>query len=158
MGEGYFEGKTVELSNSQKKHLEMFLRDLVGEWELSVKEITCKGSDKNPNVVRREADGNAKITESNLGPLRIELNKYYRADRVSQNELILLLNLEAISRFEISDTKLSVSEWLWRYTPDRRLLETIYTIEKSNKGVSIELFYFEQGYYISSQLISLKSH
>ena len=85
--------ETVELTNKQKKALNQFFRKTIGKWKGTSQHIECRGPDRAPRKIVKNAKVSAKIKLASRTQLSIDANKNYTEERIKKSGNFTLFNV-----------------------------------------------------------------
>lgn len=136
-----------------------FLKQLKGQWSGTGEEISCKGSDSNPQKLHKQMQVEADIEESSIVLLKARLEKSFPAERVSRSETIGLINIESLYGLSANGRHIEANQREFAsngLNAGVRYLEYVITIDApSDEQLNVEWSLFTNGVYVFTQKLNL---
>lgn len=160
LGEAYFDSVTdrIEVKGDEKK-LDVLTR-LQGEWEGSLSELICEGTEQRPEPYYREAEVEAEVRDSNTALFLISLSKEYNG-HYFEGDKVFLMNKGSMFALRISD-QLAVAHERERrgfggIRHRSRFVEVYSEIFIHNDDeITVEWLLFSNGVFVYSQRLILE--
>lgn len=160
MGDAYFDDTSERITVTGEESGIEVLRNLRGEWEGHLSELSCEGTDEAPDAYYDEAEVEAEVRESNTALFLLSLSKEYEHSYLIDGDKIFLMNLGSMYALRISPEHVSASErerraW-YGYRPGSRYVEVFSDITIHNPDeITVEWQTFSNGYFVYSQRLEL---
>ncbi|MFW5432041.1 MAG: hypothetical protein ACKE5M_07040 [Methylophilaceae bacterium] len=160
--------ETIKLSNEDKDTLNNFFRSATGKWKGTSQHIECRGPDRAPRKIVKNAIVKAKAKLASRTQLTINAEKDYTEERVKKSDNFTLLNLKNTYNLAFpGNNSLVLSEKYRRAnnyqanskdTKNKttkirtsRLSETIYEISSSTNALTLTRLYYTNGVYVGEE-------
>jgi hypothetical protein len=157
MGQSYFDSDAdrIEVRGDEQK-LEV-LENLQGEWEGSLSELICEGTEKEPKPYYQEAEVEADVRESSTSLFLISLSKEYKS-HYFQGDKVFLMNKGSMFSLRIADQHAIAHERERRgFRHGSQFVEVYSEIFIHNEDeISVEWLLFSNGVFVYSQSLTLE--
>lgn len=161
LGEAYFDDREQKIEvRGDEKGLAV-LKQLKGEWEGSLSEIICEGTQDEPEPYFQEAEVEAEVRESNTALFLISLSKTYDNSYISSGDRVFLMNIESMHSLRITPDFVEATErerraWLnWR--GGSRYVEVYSQIQIHDEDtITVDWQLFSNGVFVYSQRLLLE--
>ncbi|WP_417510339.1 hypothetical protein [Methylophaga sp.] len=136
-----------------------FLKQLKGQWTGTGEEISCKGSDNNPQKLHKQMQVEADVEESSIVLFKARLEKVLPAERVSRSETLGLINIESLYGLSANGRHIEANQREFASNGPNagvRYLEYMITIDAPNDDeLYVEWSLFTNGVYVFTQKLNL---
>lgn len=152
LGEAYYAlDREIKLTDEAETALTQALKTLSGNWQGTLIETSCTGSDEAPKkeVIKLKTTANLSINSKD--ELRIEAQKHGYANDIERGETIILFNREGIYNFRSGDNAIISAEKI-RLAANKasRLLETISHLSFNDDTLALTIDIYSNGVYVQT--------
>jgi len=161
LGEPYFDDREQKIEvKGDEKGIEIVKR-LQGEWDGTMSEIICEGTQEAPEPYYQEAEVEAEVRESNTALFLISLSKTYDNSYISSGDRVFLMNLKSMHSLRISPDYIEATErerraWL-NHHGGSRYVEVHSQIQiHSQDAITVDWQLFSNGVFVYSQRLLLE--
>lgn len=161
LGESYFDDSEQKIEvNGDEKGIAIVKR-LRGEWDGSLSELICEGTQEAPEPYYQEAEVEAEVRESNTALFLISLSKTYDNSYISSGDKVFLMNLDSMHSLRISPDYIEATERERRAWHNRhggsRYVEVHSQIQIHNEDtITVDWQLFSNGVFVYSQRLLLE--
>lgn len=161
LGEAYFEDSEQKIViNGDEPALEI-VRDLQGEWEGSLSELICEGTEQEPLLRYQEAEVEADVKESNTALFLIAMSKRYKSYATIDSETVFLMNMGSMLSLRMSDDFISATErerrgWHGHHGGSRYVEVHSEILIHNDDAITVDWQLFSNGVFVYSQRLLLE--
>lgn len=161
LGDAYFDDNEQKIDVSGDESALAIVRNLQGEWEGSLSELICEGTEAEPSLKYQEAEVEADVKASNTALFLIAMSKHYKHYATIDSETVFLMNKNSMLSLRIDDSAISATERERRgghgYRGGSRYVEVHSEIQiHSDDAMSVEWQLFSNGVFVYSQRLLLE--
>jgi hypothetical protein len=136
-----------------------FLKQLKGKWKGTGEEISCKGSDANPEKLHKNMNVEADVEESSIVLFKARLEKEFPAERISRSDTLGLINTESLYALSVNGRHIEANQREYASNgPDAGVRYQEYMISigaPSDDEIHVEWSLFTNGVYVFTQKLNL---
>jgi len=159
LGDEYFNIENPRvLSDNDREMLNALYSKIEGKWEGELREIECKGPDRNPRQEHSNFELTAEIIPTTNGGLTIRADKYDATQKIRKGTTIELLDNTSTFEFNfVTSDHLIFSDRYRRRNANgsSRLNEYINDIKINSDTLEITISLYANGVHVSEEIWTL---
>ena len=170
-GDAYFDLETdFKFEPAEEKRLKEMYQYLAGDWQGTLIESQCKGSDKNPRRVSRTAEVKVTAKEGIFNNMVIRTEKHYPKERITKSDHYDLFDERHIFDFRFNEQEIETTQKYRRriigvggvygskpagISRKSNLVERVFNIRTTSRGYTLAMTVYTNGYLTDHEVFTL---